>query len=143
MKPRNRNRRLGLVALIGVLLVGASALTLSALSRSVSYFLTPTELVEATEPPTRAIRLGGLVMEGSITRGEGVETAFRITDGGAEVTILYSGILPDLFREGQGVIVEGTVQQDGRFSARTVLAKHDENYIPKELQHALPEQDIL
>ena len=143
MKPKYRNKRLGIVALAGVLLVGASALTLSALNRSVSYFLTPTELVEAVEPPTRSIRLGGLVMEGSIERGEGVETAFRVTDGGAEVTIVYSGILPDLFREGQGVIVEGTVQPDGRFSARTVLAKHDENYVPKELQHALPDQGVL
>lgn len=140
MKPKYRNKRLGLVALMGALLIGAGALTLSALNQSVSYFLTPTDLVEAQEAPTRSIRLGGLVMAGSILRGEGTETAFRVTDGGAEVTIIYSGILPDLFREGQGVIVEGTVLPDGRFSARTVLAKHDENYVPKELQHALDNQ---
>lgn len=143
MKPQHRNRRLGIVALCGALLVGAGALTLSALNQSVSYFLTPSDLATATETPTRSIRLGGLVMEGSVVRGEGVETAFRVTDGSAEVTILYAGILPDLFREGQGVIVEGVVLPDGRFNARTVLAKHDENYVPKELQNALPQQDIL
>ncbi|MEO9970190.1 MAG: cytochrome c maturation protein CcmE [Hyphomonadaceae bacterium] len=143
MKPQHRNRRLGTVALIGVLLVGASVLTLSALNQSVSYFLTPSELVATTEVPTRSIRLGGLVMDGSVVRGEGIETAFRVTDGTAEVTILYSGILPDLFREGQGVIVEGLVLPDGRFDARTVLAKHDENYVPKELQHALKDQGVL
>jgi len=138
MKPKYRNRRLGIIAVVGILLIGALALALSALNSSVSYFMTPTELVEATTPPTRSIRLGGLVMQGSVERGEGIETAFRVTDGGAEVTVLYSGILPDLFREGQGVIVQGTVRPDGRFAAQTVLAKHDENYIPKELKHALP-----
>jgi len=143
MKPKNRNKRLGTVAIIGVLLVGASAITLSALNQSVSYFLTPSELVAATEIPTRAIRLGGLVMDGSVERGEGVETTFRVTDGSAEVTILYSGILPDLFREGQGVIVEGLVLPDRRFNALSVLAKHDENYVPKELQHALKDQGTL
>jgi cytochrome c-type biogenesis protein CcmE len=82
-------------------------------------------------------------MDGSVIRGEGVETVFRVTDGGAEITVTYSGVLPDLFREGQGVIVEGTVGPTGRFDATSVLAKHDENYIPKELRHALPDDGTL
>jgi len=142
MKPKHRNRRLGVIALVGVPLIIAGVITFRALEQSVSYFLTPTELAEVVELPTRPIRIGGLVVADSVVRGEGLETKFHITDGGADIVVVYNGILPDLFREGQGVIVEGSVLPDRRFEARLVLAKHDENYVPKELQHTLKNKDV-
>lgn len=139
MKPVHRNRRLGMIGGGAVLLVGAIALTLTALSNSFQYFLTPSDIVDGTHEiePDRTVRLGGLVMDGTVKRGEGVETRFRVTDGAGEVEVVYSGVLPDLFREGQGIVAEGIILANGHFEARSVLAKHDENYVPKELQHAL------
>ncbi|GJL92070.1 cytochrome c maturation protein CcmE [Hyphococcus sp.] len=134
MKPIHRNRRLGLIAAGGVLLAGAAWLVFSALERNISYFYTPSEAQEAHIAPEMRIRLGGLVETGSLNHGDGLEIMFRVTDGGATLPVLYSGILPDLFREGQGVIAQGAFNHDGVFVAETILAKHDENYIPKELQ---------
>ncbi len=138
MKPVHRNRRLGAAAIIAVLLAGAAGLALFALRDSVSYFKTPSDYVAETGLQGQRLRLGGLVALGSVRRGAGVETFFRVTDGEADVEVVYSGVLPDLFREGQGVIAEGVKRPDGVFEARSVLAKHDENYAPRELKNALP-----
>lgn len=135
-----KRRRLLLVLACGVGLGSATALTLSALSGSVAFFVAPSEL--ATQPPAvgRTLRLGGLVEAGSVSKGldAGQPTAtFRVTDGKAAVTVRYRGILPDLFREGQGVVALGSVAPDGSFRAQEVLAKHDEAYMPREVAEAL------
>lgn len=134
MKPIHRNRRLGLLSLGGVLLAGAAWLVFSALERNISYFYTPSEAETAAIAPETRIRLGGLVETGSLSHGEGLEITFRVTDGNATLPVTYSGILPDLFREGQGVIAQGAFNTNGVFVADNILAKHDENYIPKELE---------
>lgn len=134
MKPIHRNRRLSLIAAGGFLLAGAAWLVFSALERNISYFYTPSEAQEAQIAPDTRIRLGGLVETGSLNHGDGLSIQFRVTDGSATLPVAYSGILPDLFREGQGVIAQGAFDHDGVFIADTILAKHDENYIPKELQ---------
>ncbi len=145
MKPIHRNRRLGLVAGGGVLLAGAAFLVFTALQRNISYFYTPSEAQEASVAANTRIRLGGLVETGSLEHGDGLEISFRVTDGEATLPVVYSGIVPDLFREGQGVIAQGAFNEDGVFIAQTILAKHDENYIPKELQgishQATPSED--
>ncbi len=137
MKPLHRNRRLGLIAAGAVLLAGASFLVFKALERNVSYFYTPSEATAAGLGPEARIRLGGLVENGSITTdasGGAVTTTFRVTDGAESLSVAYTGILPDLFREGQGVIAQGRFSDAGVFVADTILAKHDENYIPRELE---------
>ena len=134
MKPAHRNRRIALIAVGGVLLAGAAWLVLAALERNISYFYTPSDVEAAAVKPLTRIRLGGLVETGSITHGDNVTIMFRVTDGAATLPVAYSGILPDLFREGQGVIAQGAFDAEGVFIADTILAKHDENYIPKELQ---------
>ena len=144
MKPIHRNRRLSLVAGGGVLLAGAAWLTFTALQRNISYFYTPSEAEDAQIAPETRIRLGGLVETGSLEHGDGLEISFRVTDGTATLPVTYSGIVPDLFREGQGVIAQGAFNAEGVFVAQTILAKHDENYIPKELQgikHELPQAE--
>ncbi|MEO1242406.1 MAG: cytochrome c maturation protein CcmE [Pseudomonadota bacterium] len=133
MKPANRNRRIGLIAAGFVLLAGAAGLVAKALEQNIAYFYTPSEAAEASLAPETRIRLGGMVEDGSVESRDGIETIFRVTDGAQSITVAYSGILPDLFREGQGVIAQGRLQADGSFTADTILAKHDENYIPKEL----------
>ncbi len=134
MKPIHRNRRLRLIAAGGVLLSGAAFLVFKALERNISYFYTPSEAQEAQVAPNTRIRLGGLVETGSVVHGDGLEINFRVTDGSAVMTMRYAGIVPDLFREGQGVIAQGAFNEEGVFIADTILAKHDENYIPKELE---------
>lgn len=134
MKPLHRNRRLGLIAAGAVLLTGAATLVFAALERNIAYFYTPSEAAEASIAPETRIRLGGLVEDGSVVHGEGLDITFRVTDGGATMPVAYSGILPDLFREGQGVIAHGSFNSDGVFIADNILAKHDETYIPKELE---------
>lgn len=134
MKPIHRNRRLGLIAVGGALLAGAAALVFTALERNIAYFYTPSQAQEANILPETRIRLGGLVEDDSVVHGEGLNVAFRVTDGQATMPVTYSGILPDLFREGQGVVAHGVLKADGVFVADNILAKHDENYIPKELE---------
>ena len=129
-----KHRRLTVLLACGLGLGTATALTLSALSDGVAFFLAPGDIAKA--PPGRSFRLGGLVEAGSVTRG--AETAsFRVTDGRGTVTVSYHGILPDLFREGQGIVALGTLTPDGQFAAQEVLAKHDETYMPKEVAEAL------
>jgi cytochrome c-type biogenesis protein CcmE len=116
----------------------ATALTLSALGSGVAFFLAPADIAKA--PHDRSFRLGGLVQAGSVTRGDEAgepEARFRVTDGKGTVTVTYRGILPDLFREGQGIVALGTLAPDGTFTAQEVLAKHDETYMPKEVVEAL------
>ncbi len=124
-----------LTSIFGILFVvgAALALVLTALSDSVAFFNSPTDL--ATRPPVEGqrIRLGGLVESGTVERGAGQAVRFRVTDTVESVPVRYSGLLPDLFREGQGVVAEGTIGPDHVFVADTVLAKHDETYMPKEV----------
>ncbi len=131
-----KRRRLYIVLTGMVLLSGAVGLVLAALEENISYFYSPSDIADA--PRGRSIRLGGLVEEGSVARqADGVTVTFRVTDLAESVSVTYQGLLPDLFREGQGVITEGTLGPDGRFVAREVLAKHDETYMPREVVDAL------
>ena len=131
-----KRRRLTIVLAGMVLLSGAVFLVLAALDENLSYFYSPSDIAEA--PQGRPIRLGGLVEADSVTRlADGVTVTFRVTDLAASVPVTYSGLLPDLFSEGQGIITEGTLGADGVFVAREVLAKHDETYMPREVADAL------
>ena len=133
-----KRRRLVVVLVCAVGLGSATALTLSAFSDNLVFFVSPSDLAKTTST-SRQMRLGGLVQQGSVERSSaGVAGArFKVTDGSASVLVVYKGILPDLFREGQGVVVLGTEQADGVFRASEVLAKHDETYMPKEVAEAL------
>jgi cytochrome c-type biogenesis protein CcmE len=120
----------------------AAALTFAALGQKTSYFYMPADLANATVAPGQRIRLGGLVEEHSIVKGEGGAVSFAVTDKEKSVKVSYTGILPDLFREGQGVITEGAFGSDGTFTADSVLAKHDETYMPKEVAESLKEKGV-
>ena len=120
----------------------ATALTFYALGQKASYFYMPGDLQQATVAPGERIRLGGLVEEGTIVRGQGTEVAFSVTDKEKSVKVLFNGLLPDLFREEQGVITEGTFRPDGVFVADSVLAKHDETYMPKEVADSLKAKGV-
>ena len=115
---------------------------LYALSDTITFFHTPSDLTETGVQPGQRIRLGGMVEEGTVKKGPGTLTSFGVTDTIKTVTVTYDGILPDLFREGQGVVTEGKLQTDGNFVADTVLAKHDENYMPRELANSLKEKGV-
>jgi len=134
--PRRRlgrkQKRLLLIGGIGIVLAIALALILSALSNQIVFFYTPSEAVAKHVAVGQAIRLGGLVKDGS-WRKDGDQNTFILGDGKGEMTVRFAGILPDLFREGQGIVAEGSMRPDGSFRATNVLAKHDENYIPKEI----------
>ena len=133
-----KRRRLYLVLGGMALLSAAVALVLFALRDSVTFFYSPTELMAKAPPQGRSVRLGGLVEDGSVKKmADGLTVEFRITDMAQSVPVTYHGILPDLFREGQGVITEGQMGANGVFVAREVLAKHDEKYMPREVADAL------
>jgi len=135
-----KQRRLVLIgSSLGVLAL-AAVLVLSALKDSIVFFNSPTDVVEKHVQPGSRIRLGGLVKEGSVQRGDNLAVRFEVTDGNRAIAVSYQGILPDLFREGQGVIAEGTLEPGGVFKADSVLAKHDEKYMPKEVVDALKKQ---
>lgn len=139
MALTRKQKRLGIIAVLGIVLALATALILTALRDEIVFFFSPTELVERPELSGQSVRVGGLVLEDSwVITGE--NNAFSVTDGATDLEVNYVGILPDLFREGQGVIAEGELIEDGTFYATTVLAKHDENYMPKEVEQALKEQ---
>lgn len=132
-----KQRRLILIGgSLGVLAI-AAALVLSALSDSIVFFNSPTDVVEKHLSPGTRIRVGGLVKTGSLQRGDDLRIRFEVTDGAHDIAVRYQGIVPDLFREGQGVVAEGKIDPDGSFVADTVLAKHDERYMPKEVVDAL------
>jgi len=135
-----KQRRLVLIGgSLGVLAL-AAVLVLSALKDSIVFFNSPTDVAEKQIAPGTRIRLGGLVKPGTLQRGGELAVRFEVTDGNRAMAVSYQGILPDLFREGQGVIAEGTVESGGAFKADTVLAKHDEKYMPKEVADALKKQ---
>jgi cytochrome c-type biogenesis protein CcmE len=127
----------------GLSVLGASAaLVLFALRQEIVFFRTPSDLVTAPIAQGTRLRLGGLVEQGSVVRGQGTKVAFAVTDTIKSIRVSYEGILPDLFREGQGVVTEGAIGTDGTFVADSVLAKHDENYMPKEVADSLKEKGV-
>lgn len=134
-----KGRRLLLISTAGAVLAAAAALVLTALNDTIVFFNAPTQIVEQPPAPGTRLRLGGLVEPGSVSR-EGSDVRFSVTDGAHKVPVSFTGLLPDLFREGQGVIAEGSLGADGVFRADTVLAKHDETYMPKEVADALKKQ---
>lgn len=123
-----------------VVLAIAAGLVLNALRDSIVFFSTPQMVAGKQIPVGKRFRLGGMVEQGSLVRGDNLAVSFKVSDGGATLPVTYKGILPDLFREGQGVVAEGALDASGVFKADTVLAKHDENYMPKEVADALKKQ---
>ncbi len=137
-----KQKRLVIIAGALGFLSAAVALVLFALNQEIVFFRSPSDVQAMNLAPGQRLRLGGLVEEGSVSRGDGVGATFKVTDTSHSVTVTYSGILPDLFREGQGVIAEGAFADGGVFIADTVLAKHDENYMPKEVADSLKKQGV-
>lgn len=135
---KRKHKRLTFVAVGGLLIAGAVGLMLSAFEESIVFFRSPSDVAAGAVQDNERFRLGGLVAEGSVVPGSGGETSFAVTDTAETVTVSYTGILPDLFREGQGVVAEGRIV-NGVFVADEVLAKHDENYMPPEVAEALKE----
>jgi len=126
----------GGLAVLGI----AMGLVLTALRDTIVFFYSPSEIAEKGIEQGTRIRLGGLVEDGSVDRTAGMTVTFRVTDTARAIPVVYTGVLPDLFREGQGVIVEGSLDAAGRFDADSVLAKHDETYMPREVADALKAQ---
>ena len=135
-----KQRRLTMIGGALVVLAIAAGLVLNALRDSIVFFSTPTMAAEKQIPAGKRFRLGGMVESGSLQRGDNLLVSFKVSDGGAVLPVTYKGILPDLFREGQGVVAEGALDASGTFKADTVLAKHDETYMPKEVADALKKQ---
>jgi cytochrome c-type biogenesis protein CcmE len=136
LKPRTK-RALWIVAGLAGLGIAAT-LVLNAFQSNLVFFFTPTQVAANEAPRDRAFRIGGLVEEGSVVREKDALTVrFKVTDTAKTIPVVYSGILPDLFREGKGVVAQGRIGPDGTFQAKEVLAKHDENYMPPEAAHAL------
>ena len=137
-----KQKRLSIIGGAALFLVAAAGLTFYALGQRTSYFYMPADLAKVQLTPGQRIRLGGLVEKASIVRGQGTEVAFGVTDTGSTVKVRYAGILPDLCREEQGVVTEGSFAPDGVFVADSVLAKHDENYMPREVADGLKEKGV-
>ncbi len=135
-----KQRRMTIIGGSLAVLALAAALVLNALRDSIVFFSTPTMVAEKHVAPGKRFRLGGLVQPGSLHRGDNLAVTFEVADGGAKLPVAYKGILPDLFREGQGVVAEGALDANGVFKADTVLAKHDETYMPKDVADALKKQ---
>jgi len=134
---RKQRRMMTIAGAMGLLAI-AAGLVLFAIRDTLVFFYTPSELTEKQLPPGKSFRIGGLVQQGSVVRdADGVSVSFIVTDLTATLPVRYRGLLPDLFREGQGVVAEGAIDSDGRFIATQVLAKHDENYMPPEVAEAL------
>lgn len=137
MHPKRKNRLILIVFMV-IGLGSGVGLMMYSLSQNIDLFMTPTQIANGEVRPEQTIRAGGLVVEGSVQRSDdGLNVSFSITDGAANVTIEYEGILPDLFREGQGIVALGKVDSRNVIIASEVLAKHDEEYMPPEVQHAL------
>jgi cytochrome c-type biogenesis protein CcmE len=140
MKPRHR-RALVVIALVSVVGI-AAALVLNAFNSNLVFFYTPSQIAAKEAPQGRTFRIGGMVRQGSVTR-EGVRVHFVVTDTAQDVPVQYDGVLPDLFKEGKGVVAQGQLGADGVFTAREVLAKHDENYMPPEAAEAVKRADAV
>jgi cytochrome c-type biogenesis protein CcmE len=135
-----RGRRLALIAAALAVVGGAAGLALYALSDSIVFFYSPSEVVEKALRPGARLRVGGLVKSGSVVESAGETVAFVVTDGANNVSVSYQGLLPDLFREGQGVVAEGVLAAPDQLRADTILAKHDERYMPREVVEALKKE---
>ena len=136
MNKRSRRKVLILAVVFGVAV--AAVLGLTAFEENLLYFYSPTQVKAGEAPDTHSFRVGGLVVDGSVNRApDSLKIVFDITDNAEIMSVEYTGILPDLFREGQGIVAMGSLQADGRFVAQEVLAKHDENYMPPEVADAL------
>lgn len=138
-----KQKRLAVIAGGMSFIVAAVLLVMFAFGQTIAYFYVPGDLATANVPPGTRIRLGGLVEAGSVKRGQGSTVTFTVTDTLSSVPVTYTGILPDLFREGQGVVAEGTFENGAVFSADTVLAKHDETYMPKDVADRLEAQGVV
>lgn len=136
-KSPKARRRLWVVVAVAPVLALAIGLSLYAMRDNVTFFFSPSEATVDRAPPGRVVRLGGLVETGSVSRGGGGEVAFAVTDNVATTRVVYQGDLPDLFREGQGIVAQGAFLPDRSFRATQVLAKHDENYMPREVAERL------
>jgi cytochrome c-type biogenesis protein CcmE len=135
-----RGRRLSLIVAALALVGAAAGIALYSLRDNIVFFYSPTEVVEKAVPPGARLRVGGLVKAQSLIKLSGENVAFVVTDGANELEVAYQGLLPDLFREGQGVVAEGVLEAPGRMRAETILAKHDERYMPREVVEALKKQ---
>ena len=136
MTPKRKQRLLWVVSIVcgAALVIGV---VLFALGQNINLFFTPTQVAQGEAPAGQSFRIGGMVVDGSVTRPKGLEVVFGLTDHANTVMVHYEGILPDLFREGQGIVALGQVDESGKFTASQVLAKHDENYMPPEVAEAL------
>ena len=137
-----KQRRITILTGAAAVLALAAVLVLTALEDSIVFFYTPSDVEAKGVSEGQRIRLGGLVEEGTLVRGEGLEITFNVTDLDQSIKVSYVGVVPDLFREGQGVVTEGMLDASGQFTADTVLAKHDENYMPAEVADALKEKGV-
>ena len=137
-----KGKRLALISGALTVLSVAAGLVLFALRDNIVFFYTPAELAEKHVAPGARLRIGGLVKQGSVVKSGGRDVTFTITDNKADLDVSYSGLLPDLFREGQGVVADGALTLDGKFRADSVLAKHDERYMPREVADALKKQGV-
>jgi cytochrome c-type biogenesis protein CcmE len=135
-----RGRRLSLIAAALAVVGAAAGLALYALSDSIVFFYSPSEVVQKALRPGARLRVGGLVKSGSLVKSAGETVAFAVTDGASDLRVSYQGLLPDLFREGQGVVAEGVLEAPGQMRAETILAKHDERYMPREVVEALKKE---
>lgn len=142
MAMTRKSRRLAMISGALATLAVAAGLVLFAMRDTIVFFYTPSDIEAKSVAPGTRLRLGGLVKEGSIVRSEGKAVTFVVRDTAGEVKVSYNGLLPDLFREGQGVVTEGVLEARGQFKADSVLAKHDETYMPRDLAESLKKQGL-
>lgn len=141
MKTLKKQRRIQLIAVAVVALIGSTALIGYGMRDGINFFRAPTQVVAEPPAPTEVFRIGGLVEEGTLNRGQGEQITFSVTDGGASVPVTFTGVLPDLFGENEGMVGTGRLV-NGVFEATEILARHDETYMPKEVVDALKEQGV-
>lgn len=141
MKTLKKKRRVQIIAIAALALVAATALIGYGMRDGINFFRAPSQVLAEPPAPTEVFRIGGLVEAGTLERGQGEEVRFMVTDGGASVPVVYRGILPDLFAENQGMVGTGSYR-DGVFVATEILAKHDEDYMPREVVDALKDQGV-
>ncbi len=141
LKSLKKKRRIQIIAMAVIALVISTGLIGYAMQDGINFFRSPSQVMAEPPAPSETFRIGGLVEEGTLLRGEGEQVRFSVTDGGATVPVVYTGVLPDLFEENQGMVGTGRYV-DGIFEASEILAKHDETYMPKEVVDALKEQGV-
>lgn len=141
MKGLKKQRRIQIIVLAFVAMIAAFTMFYIAAPNALQFFRSPSEVAETPPPPNEVFRIGGLVAEGTLVRGQGETITFSVTDGGATVPVSYTGVLPDLFGEGEGMVGTGRYI-DGVFEASEILARHDETYMPAEVIDALKEQGV-